>query len=636
MLNKMRLLGKISLGLGLFVLGAGLLTVLNLSSLNTIISQAEQRELQALAQDIRHRMHGQLRTGEMLAYSIAQQPRVQAAFAAGDRQALSDMLLPVFTQLQQRFGLEQFQFHTPPATSFLRLHMPTRFGDDLSSFRATVVKANQEQRTITGLEVGVAGLGMRSVVPVYDQQGQHLGSVEFGLALGQDFFSQFATERGVDAALHLITAQEIHTFATSAHAQPLLDPPRLRRALHGEEQFIQEQINGQALAVYVMPVHDFSGQAIGVIELAKDRSHYITTLQQVRNSAITVTVGLLAFGILLTFMMVKNIQQRTQKLARNMREIAAGDLRIPIQDSQADEIADLAQVADTMRIQLHQLVARLMEHAKALDDSAQSIATAIKDQAATSTQTSSSIAEITATMEQLSASSSQVAEHAGVLAKISDNTYQNAQDGQQGLQSVMDKMQMIQQDSQANLHDIVSLGVRSNEIGKIMSIIHAIADQSKLIAFNAALEAADTTDSGRRFGVVASEIRRLADNVSQSAHEIEQKIEHVQEAIARLEINSQRSVETIGAGLSAMQHSATHFESLLHSAHESNSAAQQIALSSQQQRTANTQVTIALREMVSASKHTSQAISHIAQISETMSHLASELNAQVNHFRLMP
>ena len=75
-----------------------------------------------------------------------------------------------------------------PATSFLRVHKPQKFGDDLSGFRKTVVATNTQKTTIMGLERGRAGIGVRGVVPIA-HEGSHVGSIEFGLSFGKDFLS---------------------------------------------------------------------------------------------------------------------------------------------------------------------------------------------------------------------------------------------------------------------------------------------------------------------------------------------------------------------------------------------------------------------------------------------------------------
>ncbi len=112
-----------------------------------------------------------------LATEMANNPEAQAAFASGDRQHLTDITLPTFQVVQKEFAVKQYQFILPPATSFLRLHQLDKFGDDLTSIRATTVKANTEKIAVSGTEIGRGGLGVRGEAPLA-YQGRHIGVVD--------------------------------------------------------------------------------------------------------------------------------------------------------------------------------------------------------------------------------------------------------------------------------------------------------------------------------------------------------------------------------------------------------------------------------------------------------------------------
>ncbi len=108
---------------------------------------------------------------------------VTRLFAERKRDSLKEKLITLYNgKLRPEYHIAQFQFHLPPATSFLRLHKPQKFGDDLSSFRQTVLDANATKKEVVGIEVGRGGPGLRIVYPVF-YKGKHVGSVEFGMSL---------------------------------------------------------------------------------------------------------------------------------------------------------------------------------------------------------------------------------------------------------------------------------------------------------------------------------------------------------------------------------------------------------------------------------------------------------------------
>lgn len=247
---------------------------------------------------------------------------------------------------------------------------------------------------------------------------------------------------------------------------------------------------------------------------------------------------------------------------------------------------------------------------------------------------SSTVVEITSTMEELSASSTQIADHSTSVVDIANHTWENSKKGSDEMQQLVGLMGDIRADNQNSLKEIVELGAKSKEISKVMEIINAIADQTKLIAFNAALEASSAGEAGKRFSVVASEIRRLADSVTESTNEIEDKVQEIQDSISRLVITSEKGTGTIASGMEASTNTARNLNDLVNAASQTSSAAQQISLSTQQQKTASSQVVLALREIVSASAHTAQSIRSISEIGNEMNEMSHELSGLVKQFKL--
>ena len=132
--------------------------------------------------------------------------------------------------MKKEFAARQFQFHIPPATSFLRVHKPEKFGDDLSSFRKTVIATNESKKNIVGLEKGVAGLGIRGISPVF-HQGEHVGSVEFGMSFGQPFFEKFKEKYNVDISLFIKRDDKFEVFGSTLSEKSLLSTDKLLSAI---------------------------------------------------------------------------------------------------------------------------------------------------------------------------------------------------------------------------------------------------------------------------------------------------------------------------------------------------------------------------------------------------------------------
>ncbi len=357
----------------------------------------------------------------------------------------------------------------------------------------------------------------------------------------------------------------------------------------------------------------------------------------ISDATIIVLVNLVILAGLggLALLIARSISRPVAELVTVMSGMADGDLSINVPGrTRNDETGLLARAAEQMRHQLHALTSEVRAHAKGVYEAAQGTAMAVEAQAVTSSQMSASVTEITATMEEFSASSTQIAEYSSTVVDLANLTWDHSRKGAEAMELVTAKMRDTGEDNQNSLHEIIDLGSKSKEISKIMQIINAIADQTKLIAFNAALEAASAGDAGRRFGVVAAEIRRLADSVTESTSEIEGRISHIQDSINRLVITSEKGAKGIGEGVTAIAHTAERLNELVDAARQTTAAAEQISLSTRQQRTASNQVVGALREIVAASNHTAQSINQISDISKGTAQQSSDMERLVGRIRL--
>jgi hypothetical protein len=257
-----------------------------------IVERADERELRSHYDALQSRLGQEARRAAAMSAVVATIPAVQEAMARNDRDALIVLFGPGFAALKSDYGVDQFQFHTPPAISYLRVHQPQKFGDDLAGFRKTVVAANQVRKPVVGLEGGVAGLGIRGVVPVA-LAGKHLGSVEFGLSFGQPFFDEFKRTRGIDLAFHLSANSDFKLFGGTLDGRSLFDPADYGRARDGGFVVHQGKLGTTPVAALLAPIRDFSGNALGAVEIVMDNSDYVASLDRARQLVIAMAL----FGI---------------------------------------------------------------------------------------------------------------------------------------------------------------------------------------------------------------------------------------------------------------------------------------------------------------------------------------------------
>ena len=305
-----------------------------------------------------------------------------------------------------------------------------------------------------------------------------------------------------------------------------------------------------------------------------------------------------------------------------------------VKTNRTDEIGDLLVSGAKMVKNLNDIVSKVTESALATSTSITQISVSIDEQMAVSTEQSSSVAEIQTTMEELSGSSAQIAQYSTEMLESATSTLEMARDGAESVDTMSVRMKEITDENKKNIERILDLGRKSEEITKIMDIINNLADQTKLIAFNAALEAASAGEYGKRFGVVATEIRTLADNVMESTTEIEGKIKEIKSAVNNLVVASEKSSRTVEESVSESARVSKQIETVVHSVEANTDSARQISTATKQQKTASEQVVIAVKEISVGANQVSIAMKQIDSVSKEMAKRAEELKNMVSVFKV--
>ena len=504
---KQKIFTSIILSLGVMALT---LVFVFLDRLEVVTTAMQADMLEAVAASVNSEIENRTRVASALAVTIAASPELEKAFAERDRVALARLTKQTFAELKHRYGVRQFQFHTPDVHSFLRAHKPEKFGDDLSGFRHTVVTANREQKVVQGVESGVAGLGLRGVVPVrYD--GRHVGTVEIGLALDAAFFERLSSMYGVDLAIYLKKGSGFVPSLSTIERQ-IVDPETLRRVLTGDTASEISDQGGTPVGIYAMPLRDYSGKVIGVLEVMHNLSELARIEQSIAKEVLTVTALIILIGAALAWLVSRGISRPLGAEPRELAEIAAqvadGDLEVSFdRESLAGVYAALRDMVEALR----ELVTRVKKTANDVDREAQRqgqigehLHARIEQQAVELVGTAKRINRLADTVQKS-------ADNAHAASALANTVNEKARHGEEVVAEVMEAMGQITQSSR-----------KANDI---INVIEEIAFQTNLLALNASVEAARAGESGRGFAVVANEVRNLAQRSAEAASEIKSLLE---------------------------------------------------------------------------------------------------------------
>jgi methyl-accepting chemotaxis protein len=516
--------------------------------MDRLTAQAEQRELVGRYEQLEDAVAASSAQAEAMAALVAAVPGVGPAVAKGDRDTLAALWVPAFQKTAKAYGLSQFQFHLPPAISFLRVHKPEKFGDDLSSFRDTVVRTNRDAKPTRGLEFGVAGLGVRGVVPVMDGAA-HVGSVEFGLSFGQPFFDSFKREHGVDAALHVRKDGGFKAVAGTLSGATWLSTADMNAALAGETVVRTVIEGGRRLAVLGRGIPDYSGERLGIVELVMDADSYAAMHAAGQRTILGLLAGTVVVAAMLAWFLAHSMTgpiaemtvaldrisrqdfdfqltgaNRSDEIGRMSRALAmvrdsAGELA-RLRAGQEDVMARLDANNQTLAVSMRQQLDGVVEAAIQSNEAAVVLARMMVDVRAAATESQG----IAAAIEEMVASVTTIADNSEVAATEAGNAENAAHDGVTAAGTARGATEALLGAVADVGQKIEDLAQASGQIGAMINQIEAIAAQTNLLALNATIEAARAGEAGKGFAVVAGEVKGLANQTARATEEIRHRI----------------------------------------------------------------------------------------------------------------
>jgi PAS domain S-box-containing protein len=348
--------------------GTTTLTFIGLTSQQNLIKEEEKKGVLHYYHQFLERVEQKKIQALSLATMIAENPEVQKLLAERNRQALNDSLIYTFVGLKEDFGITQFHFHVPPATSFLRLHQPKLFGDDMSPYRKTVLEAVKSYNKVAGLEQGKTGFGIRGVVPIF-HDNRLVGTVEIGHSFGESFLDELNRSWDIDLALYEIRQDNNYEPVAMAGSG-------LKEFLAGQYLLGQQPTKPTVLiapesypdrSILFGPVRDFSGKVVALVEVIQDRSEIQAKLCRTRNLMITVGLAGIAISFLLTYLAAILFIRPIKEIVTQAQDIAQEKRESRLEARPADEIGTLTQALNIMLDALKERRIEIEEHAITLE-----------------------------------------------------------------------------------------------------------------------------------------------------------------------------------------------------------------------------------------------------------------------------
>lgn len=346
----------------------------------------------------------------------------------------------------------------------------------------------------------------------------------------------------------------------------------------------------------------------------------------------TVWIGLLVMlgsailvGLLSLWLVNRSLIEPIRQLIDYVAQLSQGRFAARVDDRRKDELGRLARAANTLRDFLAESIGRLKDNAEELEGASGQLRNLAGDMARGTQDQFQRTDQVATAMHEMSATAQDVARHAAQAAHAADDADHSAQAGEQVMQATIDTIAGVNREIAGTAAVIRDLKHDSTRIGKVLEVIRGIAEQTNLLALNAAIEAARAGEAGRGFAVVADEVRSLAQRTAASIAEINQIIDAVQsgavEAVKAIESGQRRSEE----GAEQVQHAGQMLQRITQAVEAIRDMNRQIATAAEEQTSVAEDISRNLIEITRIATANQQAVEHTEQAGQRLHGLSGQL-----------
>jgi methyl-accepting chemotaxis protein len=529
------------------VVGMVVILISSYLSIQTIEKDVYAKEQESLRVYVANQLDSKYDVAITNAITVASNYYVVESLLQNDRaialQGLGD-LAKTYKEFTD-FKNVQIHIHTKDIKSFVRAWMPQKFGDDLSSFRHTIKKVKETKQPLSAIEMGVAGMSLRGLAPVM-KNGEYLGSVEFI----QSFGSVVANaKKDLGASVIFLTDQKLLNLSANAKNALLARDTALSQKQDVTDMRLFEEIKSLDLStlgahfttphyfVVRQELKGFDGNRCGEVLMAVPKTTVDKTINQAQSDMIRQIIIIAVIDILLILALMVVLRKAVQEPLNELTEKAAdlaggeGDLTKQIDIKSQDEIGQVSHEFNRFIEKVRQTVV----HAKESSNENASVATELSS---TAIEVGKRIKNTSEVAQNTNAMSQQMKQELITSLKEAEASKSKIEEAHTKLSNAKNEIlamaEQIQSSAQTEIElaqRIAQLSSDADQVKGVLTVISDIADQTNLLALNAAIEAARAGEHGRGFAVVADEVRKLAERTQKSLMEINATINVIVQAI---------------------------------------------------------------------------------------------------------
>lgn len=462
--------------------------------------------------------------------------------------------------------------------------------------------------------------------PIKNDQGEVIGILYIGL----DFSSSLAAMKKRLAGLK--PARDGIMFVVDAapgknqgnllvhpdgEGKNVLEHPHIKKMLEMKDGTLSYTVDGKDRVAAFHNLQNWRWLVVAEV----DKEKLAEASRNTRILMLGMNIGVIIVMWLILFFMTRTLVAKPLAQVGELAEhIAQGDYRSALPPPRSDEIGRLIVAVGAMQQQVRKAIQEIIQHARTVAQEAQQLAGNADQLTKGSQEQSDAASSMASVVEQLTVSISQVADSATQAHRLSESSGKLSEEGGRVIHQAADEMQGISDTVRRTAEDIQNLGRQSEQITSIIKVIKDIADQTNLLALNAAIEAARAGEQGRGFAVVADEVRKLAERTTQSTQEIGAMIASITDGIRGAVDGMERGVEQVSGGVQL--------------ANKAGDAITEIRSGSREVVSVVHDITHALKEQATASHDVARNVERIAQMTERNSSQVRQTATAAHHLQI--
>ncbi len=349
---------------------------------------------------------------------------------------------------------------------------------------------------------------------------------------------------------------------------------------------------------------------------------------------LSILSGMVICGAAVTLYMVKTVRAPLNEAVETIKKVSGGDLTQRMTVSSHDEIGAIGKRFNTLVEALHNLIGQVAESTNKISFASNTLDVTAKQMTVGIEEIVTQVGSVATASEEMSMTSDEIARNCTVAANSSEIANQSAMTGEGIIQGIVSAMNKIGERVKESATKIAHLGKRSEQIGEIAAIINDIADQTNLLALNAAIEAARAGEHGRGFAVVADEVRKLAERTAGATKDIGMTIKAMQSETKGAVSSMEEGVREVESGTEETEKSGNALKEILHQVNNLTSQINQIAVASEEQTATTSEITGNIQKISDVIGDASSNIQENSRASSQVAQLSVEMNKLMDMFTL--